>query len=100
MLGLRILAYTVTGLVLGVLTSAVSVAVALPLLRDMPGEQLTASSIGKVVAANIAASVLATVLGAALGALIRNQVAGVVTVLVLDFAVAPLLSGADEGWRT
>jgi ABC-2 type transport system permease protein len=96
-LGLRILAYTVTGLVLGVLTSAVSVAIALPLTQDMPGEQLTPDSIGKVVAANIAASVLATVLGAAVGALIRNQVAGVVTVLVLDFAVAPLLANADEG---
>jgi len=96
-LALRILAYTVTGLVLGVLTSAVSMAVALPLLQDMPGEQLTAGDIGKLEAANIAASVLATVLGAALGALIRNQVAGVVAVLVLDFAVVPLLSNADEG---
>jgi ABC-2 type transport system permease protein len=32
----------------------------------------------------------------AAGALIRNQVLGVVTLLVVNFAVLPLLSGASE----
>ena len=50
MLGVRILAYTVTGLVLGLITSAVSLAVALPLLADMPGEQLTSADLGEVIA--------------------------------------------------
>ncbi|GAB6897363.1 hypothetical protein [Kineosporia succinea] len=95
-LGLRILVYTATGLALGAITSTVSFAVALPLVGDMPGEQLTRADLGALAVANLAASVLATVLGAALGALIRNQVAGVVTALVLDFAVVPLVGGADE----
>jgi ABC-2 type transport system permease protein len=97
-LGVRILAYAATGLVLGLLTSAVSLAVALPLLEDMPGEQLTSSDLGEVVAANLVGALLSTMLGAALGALIRNQVAGVVAALILDFAVVPLLSGVDEKW--
>jgi hypothetical protein len=36
------------------------------------------------------------VLGAAVGALVRNQVLGVVTLLVVNFAVLPLVSGASE----
>ena len=90
-LGVRILAYTATGLLLGLIISAVSLAIALPLLQDMPGEQLASADLGAVVAANVVGSVLATILGAALGALIRNQVAGVVVALILDFAVVPLL---------
>ncbi|GLY33345.1 hypothetical protein [Kineosporia sp. NBRC 101731] len=96
-LALRILVHTATGLALGVITSAVSVAIALPLVGDMPGEPLSTGDVRDVVAANLAASVLATVLGAALGAVIRNQIAGVVTALVLDFAVVPLLGGVNEG---
>lgn len=95
-LSARILAYTATGLVLGLITSAVSLAVALPLISDMPGEQLAGADLTEIVAANIAGAALVTLLGAALGALIRNQVAGVVAALVLDFAVVPLLSGANE----
>lgn len=97
-LGVRILAYAATGLVLGLITSAVSLAVALPLLEDMPGEQLTSADLGQVVAANLVGALLSTMLGAALGALIRNQVAGVIAALILDFAVIPLLSGVDEKW--
>lgn len=95
-LSARIAAYALTGLALGALTSAVSVGLALPLLGDQPGPALTAGDVGAVVAGNLVAFVLSAVLGAALGALIRSPVLGVVVLLVVNFAVVPLLSGAWE----
>jgi hypothetical protein len=97
LLAARLAAYGVTGLALGVVVSAVSVAVALPLLARMPGPALTAGQVGDVVAGNVVAAVLSAVLGAAAGALVRSQVVGVVLALVVNFAVVPLVSGADEG---
>lgn len=97
LLAARLTAYAVTGLALGVVVSAVSVAVALPLLARMPGQQLTAGQVGAVVTGNLAACGLCAVLGAAVGALIRQQVVGVVVALVANFAVVPLVAGAKEG---
>ena len=96
-LAARLAAYGVTGLALGAVASAVAVAVALPLLARMPGPALTAGQVGAVVAGNLVAAVLSAVLGAAIGAMLRNQVVGVVLALVVNFAVVPLLAGADEG---
>ena len=97
LLAARLAAYGVTGLALGAVASAVSVAVALPLLARMPGPALTFGQVGEVVAGNLVAAVLSAVLGAATGALLRNQVVGVVLALVVNFAVVPLVAGADEG---
>ena len=97
LLGARLVAYALTGLGLGLVLSAVSVAVGLPLLARMPGPDLTAGQVGSIVAGNLAACVLSAVLGAAVGAMIRNQVAGVVLALLVNFAVVPLVAGADEG---
>jgi ABC-2 type transport system permease protein len=93
----RFSAYAVTGLVLGALMSAASVALALPLLSSQPGPDLTVAQIGACVAGNLVASVLSAILGAAVGALVRNQIVGVVVLLVVNFAVIPLLSGWQEG---
>ncbi|GAA4726338.1 ABC transporter permease [Phytohabitans rumicis] len=95
-LSARIAAYALTGLLLGALTSVASVGLALPLLSDQPGPDLTAGDVTAVVAGNLVAFVLSAVLGAALGALIRSPVLGVVVLLILNFAVVPLLSGAWE----
>ncbi|MFG3106727.1 ABC transporter permease [Streptomyces tendae] len=95
-LSARIAAYALTGLLLGALTTAVSVGLALPLLSDQPGPDLTSTDVGAVVAGNLVAFVLSTILGAALGALIRSPVLGVVVLLVVNFAVVPLLSGVWE----
>ncbi|MDT0320400.1 ABC transporter permease [Streptomyces millisiae] len=95
-LAARIAAYALTGLLLGTLTTTVSVGLALPLLSDQPGPDLTSGDVGAVVAGNLTAFVLSAILGAALGALIRNPVLGVVVLLIVNFAVVPLLSDVWE----
>lgn len=96
MLSARIAAYALTGLLLGTLTSLVSVGLALPLLSDQPGPGLTSGDVGAVVAGNLVAFVLSAIMGAALGALIRSPVLGVVVLLIVNFAVVPLLSDVSE----
>ncbi|WP_407565820.1 ABC transporter permease [Streptomyces sp. 184] len=95
-LAVRIAAYALTGLLLGTLTVAVSVGLALPLLSDQPGPDLAAGDVGAVVSGNLVAFVLSAILGAALGALLRNPVLGVVVLLIVNFAVVPLVSGFWE----
>jgi len=95
-LAARIAAYALTGLLLGTLATMVSVGLGLPLLGDQPGPDLTSGDVGAVVAGNLVAFVLSAILGAALGALIRSPVLGVVVLLIVNFAVVPLLSDAWE----
>jgi ABC-2 type transport system permease protein len=93
----RLTAYGVTGLGLGATMTGAALALGLPLLRDQPGPDLDLAQLRTVVVANLAASVLSAIMGAAIGALIRNQIVGVVVMLVLNFAVIPLVAGAQEG---
>lgn len=95
-LSARIGAYALTGLLLGTLTTMVSVGLGLPLLSHQPGPDLTSGDVGAVIAGNLVAFVLSAILGAALGALIRSPVLGVVVLLIVNFAVVPLLSDAWE----
>jgi ABC-2 type transport system permease protein len=89
-------AYAVTGLALGTLTAAVSLALALPLLSREPGPSLGSSEIAAVAAGTIVGAALCAIMGVAAGALVRNQVAGVVGALILMFVGMPLLNIADE----
>ncbi|MFI5891844.1 hypothetical protein ACIA5D_17210 [Actinoplanes sp. NPDC051513] len=93
----RLTAYGVTGLGLGAVMTGAALALGLPLLRDQPGPDLDLTQIGSIAAANLAACVLSAIMGAAIGALIRSQIVGVVVLLVLNFAVIPLVAGAQEG---
>ncbi|GAA4747618.1 ABC transporter permease [Nocardioides endophyticus] len=97
LLAMRIGAYGLTGVALGVVVSVVGVAVALPLLAAQPGPDLSAAQVSDVVAGNLVAAALSVTLGAAIGALLRSQVLGVVAVLVVGFAVVPLISSVNEG---
>ncbi|MEU8139222.1 ABC transporter permease [Streptodolium elevatio] len=92
----RIGAYALTGLVIGAVTVAASVAVAVPLLRDDPGPDLTSAQVAAVAAGNLAAFVLSAIMGAAIGAMVRVPVVGVVVLLVVNFAVLPLVAGVAE----
>ncbi|MGR6998574.1 ABC transporter permease [Yinghuangia aomiensis] len=92
----RIAAYALTALVIGVLAVAVSIAVAVPLLRDDSGPDLTSGQIASVSAGNLAAFVLSAIMGAAIGAMVRVPVVGVVVLLVVNFAVLPLVAGVAE----
>jgi ABC-2 type transport system permease protein len=76
--------------------TAVSLALGLPLLADQPGPDLAAGDVTAVTSANLAAGLLFVIMGVALGTLMRNQVAGVVVLLMLNFFLNPLVSMADE----
>src|SRR5699024_108210 len=89
----RMGAYALTGLVIGVLITIVAVGLGLPLLAGQPGADLTVGEVTAVVTGNLLAFVLSAIMGAALGALIRSPVAGVVVLLIVNFAVIPLIGG-------
>ncbi len=92
----RAAAYALIGFALGAMTATVSLAVGLPLLADEPGRGLRAGEVAVVAAGTAAAGGLAAVLGAAAGALLRNQVVGVVAVLLLTFLGTEFVSTIDE----
>ncbi|WP_436774174.1 ABC transporter permease [Yinghuangia sp. YIM S09857] len=92
----RIGAYAVTGLLIGGAAVAASVAVAVPLLGDDSGPDLTAGQITAVAVGNLAAFVLSAIMGAAIGAMVRIPVLGVVVLLIVNFAVLPLIAGVAE----
>jgi hypothetical protein len=92
----RTLAYALAGLGLGALMAGVSLAAGLPLLASHPGPDLGFADVAPVVAGEVAAAVLFAIMGVAAGALIRNQAAGVVALLLLNFVMNPLVSIADE----
>ncbi|GAA3222382.1 hypothetical protein [Actinocorallia longicatena] len=92
----RIAAYALTALLIGGLMIAISVGLALPLLADHPGTPLTAGGVTAIAASDLAAFVLSAIMGAAIGALVRNPVAGVVILLIVNFAVIPLIAGSHE----
>jgi ABC-2 type transport system permease protein len=89
-------AYAVTGLVLGTLTAAASLALGLALLSGEPGPGLDSGQITAVAAGSIVGAGLCAIMGVAAGALVRNQVAGVVGALILMFVGMPLLNIANE----
>jgi ABC-2 type transport system permease protein len=89
-------AYAITGLVLGTLTVAATLALGLPLLSGEPGPGLGSGTVAAVAAGSILGAGLCAIMGVAAGALVRNQVAGVVGALILMFVGMPLLNIADE----
>jgi hypothetical protein len=92
----RACAYALTGLAIGTLTTASSLALGLPLLGNEPGPGLSSGEIAVVATGSIIGAALCATVGVAAGALVRNQVVGVVGALVLMFVVAPLLTVVSE----
>ena len=89
-------AYAVSGLFIGALTTASSLAVGLPLLGHEPGPRVGSGAIASVAAGSIIGAALCAAVGVAVGVLVRNQVVGVVGALVVMFVVAPLLNVVNE----
>ena len=89
-------AYAVTGLALGALTTAVTLALGLPLLSGEAGPGLGSGEVVAVAAGSIGGAALCAIMGVAAGALVRNQVAGVVGALILMFVATPLLTIVDQ----
>jgi hypothetical protein len=92
----RACAYTVTGVAVGALTAAASLALGLPMLGHEPGPGVGAPAVAAVATGSIGGAALCSILGVAAGALVRNQVVGVVGALILMFVVTPLLNVLSE----
>ena len=92
----RMGAYALAGLAIAALMTAVSLALGLPLLSGEPGPGLGAGDVVAVAGGSLGAAALSATMGVAVGALLRNQVAGVVSALILAFVVTPLLTTISE----
>jgi ABC-2 type transport system permease protein len=89
-------AYAVTGLALGMLMVAVSLALGLPLLAAKPGPGLSAGDVVGVAGGSLVAGTLSAIIGVGAGALVRNQVGGVIGALILAFVVNALIGNINE----
>jgi ABC-2 type transport system permease protein len=89
-------AYALTGLMLGALAAAVTLAVGLPLLSGEPGPALGSGEIAAVASGSVVGAALCAIMGVAAGTLVRSQVAGVVGALILMFVATPLLLHVNE----
>src|SRR5262249_60299771 len=82
-------AYAVTGLVLGALAAAVTLALGLTLLSGEPGPGLGSGAVAAVGTGSVVGAALCAIMGVAAGALVRSQGAGGGGGRVLVFVAAP-----------
>jgi ABC-2 type transport system permease protein len=94
----KVLAYVVTGAVLGLVAMAVTILAGLIWLgiRDQPTDLLSAGDYLLMVARGVAVAALSGAIGVAIGAIVRNQVIAVVAVLVYLFVVEGVISLISE----
>jgi len=86
------------GLAIGVVVASCVTAVALPWLSAKDAVLPPTGDLLKILLGGVLYAALAAALGSAFGQLLRNQVAGVVIVLVLIFVVEPTLAALIEGF--
>ena len=79
------------GVAITTVTLAVSVTFGIALIRSQGGEVIVGAQLSQTVAAAFAVMAAYGVIGVALGALVRNQIAGVVGVLVWMLAVEQIV---------
>jgi ABC-2 type transport system permease protein len=93
LIGAKVLAYLVTGALLGVAAVIATLAVAVPWLsaRDAPLDLLDAGDYLGLLVKGVAVSALSGAVGVGVGAIVRNQVAAVVGTLIYLFVVEPVI---------
>jgi hypothetical protein len=92
----RIGAYTLAGLVFGVVIAAVSLAIAIPLLGGLSGPDPSFGDYAEVIGGGLLAGALAPALGVGVGTLVRNQVVAVVGILVWLMIVESLVTVVSD----
>ena len=94
----KLIAYLVTGALLGAAAMIVTIAVGVPWLsdRNAPLDLLGAGDYLELSAQGIAAAALSGAIGVGIGAIVRNQVAAVVGALVYLFILEPLVGVLSE----
>jgi ABC-2 type transport system permease protein len=90
LLSARIIAYGLAALAIGLLVTAVTFGIGIPLLAGQPGPDLAASDYLRAGAGGLAAIVLSTVLGVGFGTLVGKQVPAVIAAMVWFFILEPL----------
>jgi ABC-2 type transport system permease protein len=93
LIGAKVLAYLVTGALLGLAAVIATLAVAVPWLsaRDAPLDLLDAGDYLGLLGKGVAVSALSGAVGVGIGAIVRNQVAAVVGTLIYLFVVEPVI---------
>jgi ABC-2 type transport system permease protein len=94
----KMLAYVVTGAVLGLVAMVVTIVVGLIWLgaRDQPTGLISFGDYLVMVGRGVAATAISGAIGVAIGAIVRNQVLAVVGLLVYLFMIEGLVSLASE----
>ena len=90
LLGARITAYALAGLLIGTAMTALAFAIGLPLLSGQPGLSLRGVDYLRTAGGSLLTIVLTTILGVGVGTLVGNQVAAVIGSLVWLFIIEPL----------
>ena len=92
-LGAKVIAYSLTGGLLGLAAVLATFAVAVPWLsaRDAPLDLLDAGDYLALLGEGVAVSALSGAIGVGIGAIVRNQVAAVVGTLIYLFVLEPVL---------
>jgi ABC-2 type transport system permease protein len=93
LVGAKVVAYLVTGALLGVAAVLATLAVAVPWLsaRDAPLDLLDAGDYLGLLVKGVAVSALSGAIGVGIGAIVRNQVAAVVGTLIYLFVLEPVI---------
>jgi ABC-2 type transport system permease protein len=92
------LACAIAGAAVALVAALVTAAVALPWLAARDADTLPSGDVLAIFLGGVLYAALAAAFGAGLGAVLRNQVAAVVSVLVLLFVVDPALIALFDGY--
>jgi ABC-2 type transport system permease protein len=93
LVGAKVIAYFLTGALLGIAAVLATFAVAIPWLsaRDAPLDLLDAGDYLGLFVEGVAVSALSGAVGVGIGAIVRNQVAAVVGTLIYLFVLEPVI---------
>jgi ABC-2 type transport system permease protein len=94
----RLGAYSLTGLLFGLVMGIVALGIGLALLGSEAGPDLTGSDFVKIAVGGLVDVTLAAAIGVGIGTLVRNQVAAVVGILVWLSIIEPLSGVIDDAW--
>jgi ABC-2 type transport system permease protein len=94
----RLGAYSLTGLLVGLVTGAVALGIGLALLGGEPAPGLSGSDYLELGGGGLIDVMLAAAIGVGVGTLVRNQVAAVVGALVWLSILEPLTGVIDDSW--
>jgi ABC-2 type transport system permease protein len=93
LVGAKVIAYFLTGALLGIAAVLATFAVAVPWLsaRDAPLDLVDAGDYLRLFVEGVAVSALSGAVGVGIGAIVRNQVAAVVGTLIYLFVLEPVI---------